>query len=190
MADITKFPYCGHRHNCPCSQGVQSYVPYYKQVLDLLQPRGVYEWGPGKNTQMALDMDCVQNVVSVEQEKRWIPDIHYKRQTVLYMQTGSEYYTKGYPGMFESHLFDLFFVDSRRRAECIDAVYEYTRGGPTLPRTHLPVPAVLCLHDAQRSRYHKALGRFEYVFFPHKGFAVATNHKQKFDLLKNGVRGE
>jgi len=179
MADITKFPYCGHRHNCPCSQGVQSYVPYYQEVLDAMQPIGVYEWGPGKNTDMALRQG-VANVVSVEQEKRWIPDVQFQRQTVLHMKVASEYYASGYPGMFESGLFDLFFVDSRRRAECIENVYKYAS-------THND-EVVLCVHDAQRSRYHEALGKFEHVIFPHKGFAVATINSRTAAMLQHALR--
>jgi hypothetical protein len=178
MADATKFPYCGHRHNCPCAQGVQSYVPHYQKVLEAAQPIGVYEWGPGKNTEMALQYN-VKNVVSVEQEKRWIPDVQFKRQTVLYMKVESEHYITGYPGMFESGLFDLFFVDSRRRAECVERVYQYAREHNE--------DTVLCLHDAQRSRYHAALSKFEYVVFPHKGFAVATNSPARMDRIRESL---
>ncbi len=85
-------------------------------------------------------------------------------------------YTGESTGFFGCANSDLFFVDSRRRAQCLRAIYSLRRQNPEL---------VVCLHDAQRSRYHQALALFEYVQFFSRGFATATNSKARHVLLQS-----
>jgi hypothetical protein len=160
---MDKFPTCNHTHNCDCSGGVTSYVgPYYK-LLEIVQPEIVMEWGPGTNTRMALELESVKRVISVEQDKKWIPNLDMKRQYAVHVRVDSMYYTGEKVDFFGGKDADIFFVDSRRRAECIEAVHR-----------HCKLEAVLCLHDAQRSRYHEALDLFPFVHFPIDGFAIAS----------------
>jgi hypothetical protein len=170
MADPAEFPRCDHTHNCDCSGGTHSYAPFYKEVLRTIQPARVYEWGPGLNTEMALQLPTTKEVTSVEQEPKWIPKNLLRRQIILHQRADSLYYTR----VLGAGAYNLFFVDSRRRAECLEVV-----------RHGCSEAAVVCLHDAQRARYHEALAKFPYVHFPHKGFALATKSEAVYERLKD-----
>jgi len=143
--------------NCGCSLGMQSYVDVYADLIRTLRPQLVLEWGPGRNTIMALQSGA--RVVSIESEKRWIPDGANQRWTCILAQERSPDYLR----LWGCDDADIFFVDGRRRSECLAALHLMCKPS-----------AVVCLHDAQRIRYQKALGLFDFVEFRHRGFAVAS----------------
>jgi len=145
MADPAAFPTCTHTNNCACGGEPHSYKKSYKQVLDIVRPVFVFEWGPGPNSIMAMDMPECKYVVSVEQDKKWIPDLNNDKHAVIHTRTSSPMY----PSLFGCENFDIFFIDSRRRGDCIYRVYMDCKDS-----------AVICLHDAQRKRYHADLARF------------------------------
>ena len=177
MADKATFPRCEHTHNCDCSGGVQGYALCYNRLLQVLTPDQVFEWGPGLNTEQALALSTTRRVVSVEQDPKWIPEIKFQRQVIIHLQDSSKMYTGRDMAMFGCLDFDLFFVDSRRRAECINAVYDVVC--PVNPEV------VVCLHDAQRDRYHDALADFKYVHFFFHGLAAATQSFDKYNAIKD-----
>jgi hypothetical protein len=138
---------------CSCGGSIHSYIESYKKILNEVKPKRVWEWGPGPNTSMALAIGA--QVVSVEHQKRYaIPTIGNLISLVVGLD--SKEYTSVMP-------VDLYFVDGRRRADCLTAIARISG-------------AVVCLHDAQRVRYHDALRLFPDVIFMTKGFAVARNH--------------
>jgi len=147
----TDWPSCRCSGRCQCALGIHSYVEPYTKIIEIIRPWIVYEWGPGKNTQIALRSGA--RVTSVEHNLKFCPKPEpglVIKLTVLDIQ-----YTKVEPA-------DLYFVDGRMRAECLDRIKDL--GSPS---------AVVCLHDAQRMRYHAALARFDRVVFLQKDFAVA-----------------
>ena len=169
--------FCDHNYNCGCSNGTHSYIPYYQKLLDYINPVNIFEWGPGKNTEIALRKESVKKIISIEQDKKWIPDIVDKRSCIIHCKVESDFYVNGFVELWKGNKFDLFFIDSRKRSECLNAVYDYSINyNPSI---------IVCLHDAQRSRYKECLFKFKYVHFLHKGFAVATLSEEIFIKLKN-----
>ena len=152
---------CKNRH-CGCSGGRMSLAGPYQRVLRVVKPRYVYEWGPGFSTGIAIGF-CIP-VIAVEHDKKYIPNIPFNDQLhCIHAKMQSEQYVEPQTDA------ELFLVDGRRRAECIRRVLRrYTDG------TEKPFSPVLCLHDAQRTRYHKALREWPHVRFLARGFAVAA----------------
>jgi hypothetical protein len=170
MADKTKFPRCEHKGNCGCT-ALHSYLKHYSKLLPALSPERVFEWGPGLNTQVATGLPSVRRIVSVEQDKRWIPDKLCPSQQILNVKPSSPWYVH----LWDMRDADVFFVDSRRRAECISLVHKQATKDT----------AVVCLHDAQRCRYHEALALFEFVHFYEKGFAAATRSSEIYEVIRS-----
>ena len=132
---------------------MRGYMAPYARVLSIVQPDVVQEWGPGPNTSMALALGST--VHSFEHDPAYsLSSIGRLHCHCVGVDTPE--YTQAIPA-------DLYFVDGRRRADCIRSVRDKADGA-----------AVLCLHDAQRIRYHEALARFDNVIFLTKGFAVAS----------------
>jgi hypothetical protein len=157
-APVDSFPACAcpEDSHCECS-ALHSYRDCYRQLLTITRPRKVLEWGPGLNTRLALQAGA--EVVSREFDPKWVPDCQHPRHAVeLVDWEGSRW-----PDPGSDRDADLFFIDSRRRSDCLDAV-----------RVAAPPDSLVCLHDAQRRRYHAALARFGHVYFAAPGFAIAS----------------
>ena len=144
---------------CGCAGGVRSYAPHYAWLLEICRPRRVFEWGPGPNTLMALGGGA--KVFAIEPVLRWVSPLPLDdpNLAVLVTPTNSSFYLSLH-GHEDS---DLFFVDSRRRAECLDLIREQAKP-----------EAIVCLHDAQRSRYNASLRKFANVIYLDRSFAIAT----------------
>jgi len=148
---------------------IHSFVPMYTKILNKFDPTTVFEWGPGLNTMLALYTDSIQRIVSIEFDARWIK--HYdERLASVIVPIESEMYTT----FFGLEDIDLYFVDSRRRADCLLACFVNAKD-----------EALICLHDAGRISYHSALSEFPHVHFFDAGFAVATKSSKIYDRLKN-----
>ncbi|MEH2130885.1 MAG: hypothetical protein V7K86_09555 [Nostoc sp.] len=160
MVNSANFPQCQCPiKTCTCSGGIHSYIPYYRKILDFLQPQKIFEWGPGQNTILGLKTPSVKSIVAIEQDPQWIPKIEDTRFEVLVIPEHDPQYVH----LHGHEDADIFFIDSRRRAECLDLV-----------RMQALPQAVVCLHDAQRYRYHQALAKYNTVKFLDLGFAIAT----------------
>ena len=156
------YPACGcpEDRNCDCSP-LHSYRDCYRQLLSVARPTKVCEWGPGLNTQLALDAGAI--VVSREFDPHWIPNVSHPNLTVDCMDWRSQRWTD----LGSDSDAEIFFIDSRRRSDCLAAVLE--QAAPE---------SLVCLHDAQRRRYHPALARFGHVFFAMPGFAIASRSRE------------
>lgn len=164
---INPYKTCKCRKNCKHS-GMHSYVDDYKKVLDLIQPESILEWGPGEQTRLATERGI--EVFSIEQNEKWIPEIDSEIYLYRIVSVKDPEYVS-LPG--DRTDWDLFFVDSRRRQECIDLAFERGKSN-----------SVVCLHDAQRERYHPHLRRFPYVVFLSQGFCVASRDPKILKLVK------
>jgi hypothetical protein len=133
-----------------------SYIPHYTTVLDTYKPKRVLEWGPGVNTIMAKNAGC--EVWSIEHDKRYMPRFKERHHPILIDLNSDNYIT--IPNMVD---YDLFFVDGRRRAECIESVWQ-----------NASVTAICCVHDAQRARYRNAIDLFNYQKFFNDGFCILS----------------
>lgn len=137
---------------------MHSFVDHYRRLLRRVRPRRILEWGPGESTRVALASPGLEQIVSIEHNPKWLPSIRDARWRVVLARAEKPEYVDLH-GLDDA---DLFFIDARRRIECLELTREKARPG-----------AAVCLHDAQRERYHQALARFERVEFLAFGFAVA-----------------
>ena len=163
----TPHPVCSCQvPNCGCAGGMHTYVEHYSRLVRLVKPRMVFEWGPGPNTVIALKLGA--QVVSVEPERKWIPDINHQAWTCILAREDSP----GYMSLWHCQSAAVFFIDSRRREDCLELVYLQSRPD-----------AIAVLHDAQRRRYQRSLERFPYVIFVDKGVAFASRSKYLLDVV-------
>jgi FkbM family methyltransferase len=151
------FKTCKCASNCSHSLGFHSYFKYYKEILDNYKPSHILEWGPGLNTKMAIERNI--NVDSIEFNHKYVSNIN---SNLLHSDL-IDINSPNFINIPDRNKYDLFFVDSRRRNECLQACFEYD------------FECIVCLHDAQRERYHNVLKQFKYVIFLNKGFCVASN---------------
>ena len=153
----------------------RDYSDFYKEVLKFKQPKNIMEWGPGiglnpegekGNTQLALELTTA-NIVTTEQDIRWVPPIN-KRMLIMHTPVESNFYTKIWnPDA------DIFFVDSRKRQECLDKVHSMCSK-----------TAIICCHDAERDRYKKHIEQFTYIIYcNNKRFAIMTEDIEQGEQL-------
>jgi hypothetical protein len=146
------WPKCNCIEKCACGDYTRGYIDLYLLLLAAVKPKIVQEWGPGTNTRAALATGAV--VYSVEHDEAYRhPDMPKLIMSIVPLES-MQYVTP--------ITADLYFVDGRRRAECLMMI-----AGAASPR------AVVCLHDAQRARYHDALSLFPFVEFVTNGIAIA-----------------
>jgi hypothetical protein len=155
------FPACGcpEESHCECS-ALHSYRDCYRRLLTIARPRKVLEWGPGLNTRLALEAGA--EVISREFDPKWVPDCPHPKHTAELVDWQSSRWTD----LGHDRDAELFFIDSRRRSDCLEAVL-----------AQAPAESLVCLHDAQRRRYHAALAWFEHVLFAMPGFAIASRSR-------------
>jgi hypothetical protein len=161
---VSDWPACDCRNFCGCAGGIHNFADAYRRVLEAVRPRIIVEWGPGYSTRIAREHPSVERIVSIEHSHRWFR--RHRRATRRDRRVLSYYIPLDVPGYASRHVrqdADICFVDGRQRAKCLVAASIYANPG-----------AVVCLHDAQRRRYHAALGLFPYVRFLDRGFAVAS----------------
>lgn len=157
---INPFETCDCDKNCTHGGGLHSYEDAYRKVLDFLRPDKILEWGPGLNTKMGLEYGA--DVYSIEYQKKYVPtNIASDKWEYGLIPKNDDAFVQFPEGRKD---WDVYFVDSRRRQECITLALQGKED------------AVVCLHDAQRERYHPYLGQFKYVKFLDKGFAIASNN--------------
>ena len=162
--------------------GGHDYKDAYIHVLDTLRPERIFEWGPGLQTRLAVKRKWVKEIFAIEQEKKWLPEKGDRRLSCLWVGIWNPHYVH----LHNREHFDLFFIDSRRREECLDLVRTSTQGNPDV---------VVCLHDAQRPEYHAPLYKFAHVRLLNEGFAVASHSDivdrfQEVPLTKRPVDAE
>ena len=161
-----------HCGGCGCNCGVprgemHDYESTYKQLLSLLHPQSVLEWGPGRNTELALEAGAV--VWSVESNPQWLLAPTQQLTQLLVLEKSLQYTT---PTVWLRIEFSLVFVDGRKRAECLRRVRvsseAWTRG------------TVVAVHDAQRARYWDGLKRWAYIVVPEGSLAMATDDEDTY----------
>jgi hypothetical protein len=160
------FPTCGCKRNCNhAKNATEFYTHHYKELLKQIEPKSVYEWGAGEHTRIALEH--TNDITSVEQNGQRIPEDLAGKVKFLNIKTSDSSYIS-IEGNYDH---DVYFVGSRNRAECLKQILCFSKES-----------AVVCLHDAQRRRYHGILKLFPYVRFLTNGFCIASKEKFIMDL--------
>lgn len=131
---------------CDCT-GFDTILKPLEIVIGTRNIRKVFEWGPGSSTRFCLSRGC--EVFSIETNPKYLADLDldYTSLTVLLTTKNS----KNYLSLHGQKDVDLFVVDGRNRAACLDFI-----------REQIEAPTVL-LHDAQRHRYQEAIHRYSII---------------------------
>lgn len=153
---------------CTCGGGLHSYEDKFIKIINILKPKSCLEWGPGKNTSICLDTGM--HVHSKEYSQEWLfkDADKYEKYSFELIDFESEEWER----INNPYLWDIFFVDSRKRQECIKEIFNNSRED-----------SVLFLHDAQRKRYHEALSLFPHIYFVERGFCFATKSNDVFKYI-------
>lgn len=136
-------------------------------VLRTLNPKTVFEYGPGMSTSLMALYPSVEVIDSVEHNLAWynkykweMPEnvnLIYQPELVLYPTT---------KGRVESY--DLFFVDGREREICLFLAKERLNEG-----------GVVILHDAERPNYKDMINSYKFKFWQDEGHTcVLTDYSQ------------
>jgi len=136
-------------------------------AIDTYLPKSILEWGTGHFGKYALKRGIKYTVVAPD----WIEAPLYLEELgaicEIYELDTSEYVKP--PGAYDD--FDFYIVDHRRRREILAHLYTQT------------TDALICLHDAQRERYHAALELFPRVHFMNRSFAIMSNTPEIVDSI-------
>lgn len=149
------YPVCDcHELRCACTP-VHSFLGHYKNILEMFSPKKIFEWGPGKSTELALVHGA--HVVSIESRPEWFKKIsQHPNLELRLVRADSPRYS-----LIDANS-DLFFIDADNRENCLESVFNFAK-----PNT------IVCLHDAQRKRYQQALKKYSVVYYLSRGFAFA-----------------
>lgn len=157
---------CTCSNNCSHGGGTPSYTEVYQNIFEVLQPQKVLEWGPGPNTQMALAAGA--EVFSIVFDRKYdcqqIDTPKWRWKLVGVKDDAFVQFPNGETD------WDLYFVDSRRRQECISLALQGK------------ADAVVCLPNMQPFRRQEYLKQFKYLFLHHTGFCVASNDNKILKL--------
>lgn len=163
------FPVCRCIRACSHDVGIHSYAEAYQAVLDAVRPGKVFEWGPGRNSAMAIAAGA--EVFAVEFDPRYVPDLPKGSFHCFMVPIDDPEEFAGLRGVTDA---EIYFVDSRHRQRCLRNILLQARED-----------AVVCLHDAQRLRYQVVLREFPYVKFLERGFCIASRSPE---VMKIGGR--
>lgn len=143
-----------------------SFAVTLEKVLSLLQPKRIFEYGPGESTKIMSKFPTVISIDSVEHDKAWfgkwqwsLPDnvnLIYNPVMELYPETQGRY-----------DRYDLIFVDGREREKCI-----------FVARGRLNENGVIMLHDAERVQYKEIIDSFKFRFFTDDGHTATLTDNQ------------
>lgn len=137
-----------------------SFKPTLEKVLKIINPKYVFEYGPGVSTKTIAFHPGVEIVDSVEHDVAWyerhrwsMPDnVRITLQPVL----------EAYPEtMGRTDKYDLIFVDGRERESCL-----------YVAKSRLNDGGVVMLHDAERPAYKEIIDTYKYKFFTDNGSTV------------------
>lgn len=145
------------------------------KVLETLNPKTVFEYGPGTSTAIMALYPSVEFIDSVEHNLAWynkykweMPEnvkISYQPNLELYPET---------PGRIEKY--DLIFVDGREREKCL-----------YVAPTRLNDEGVVILHDAERPNYQEAMRFYKFMFLQDDGHTAILCNNNHVALKLSGV---
>lgn len=130
------------------------------RVLKAINPKTVFEYGPGISTKIIGVYPSVELVDSVEHNQAWYEKYKWEMTDnvqVMY-QPNMELYPET-PG--RSDKYDLIFVDGRDREKCL-----------YVARHRLNMDGVVMLHDAERPTYKEMIDTFRFKYFTDEGHTV------------------
>jgi len=132
----------------PLSRQWTSYERLLRRWCQKIKPKRIFEWGPGRSTEIMAEECPDAEIICVEHDLKW----HKKRveelagkATVHHQRIGNDRYAH-YPIRKELGKFDLVFIDGVERCGCL-------LHAPQI----LSDRGVVLLHDANRKGYQAAM---------------------------------
>lgn len=131
------------------SEAMHSFAPHLRRWCASIRPKRILEYGPGLSTQIMREECPEAYIVTVEHQaafaKLAIDQGHADRVVVRQVKRSSTYSAVAYEEAKDG-LFDLVFVDGRRRIECALAGLSV-----------LSFAGIVIVHDFERWQYRAAL---------------------------------
>jgi hypothetical protein len=137
-----------------------SFGPTLIKVLGIVNPKTIFEYGPGVSTKIMATHPGVEIVDSVEDETAWYEKYRWTMpdNVQIYYQPVAEAYPETL-GRVEKY--DLIFVDGIERVSCL-----------YVARVRLNKGGVVVLHDAERPNYREMIETYKYKFWTDEGHTV------------------
>ena len=131
-------------------------VALYK-VLEALNPKTVFEYGPGTSTSIMAIYPSIETIDSVEHNQAWFNKWRWEmpENVKLIYQPNMELYPET-PGRCDKY--DLIFVDGREREKCL-----------YVAKSRLNEGGVVILHDAERPNYQEPMRFYKFMFLQDDG---------------------
>jgi len=147
------------------------------RVLNILNPKTVFEYGPGVSTMMIASHPGVEIVDSVEHDPAWyekykwtmLDNVRITLQPILSVYPETE---------GRSDKYDLIFVDGREREKCL-----------FVARGRLNAGGAIMLHDAERPSYQDMINSFKYKFWTDDGHTVTLTDNDMTAAMLEGIYG-
>ena len=131
------------------NDAMHSFAPHLRRWCGALRPKRILEYGPGLSTQIMRETCPEAYIVTVEHQPSFatvaVEQGHADKVVVRQVKRSSTYSAVAYEEAIDG-LFDLVFVDGRRRIECALAGLSV-----------LSFSGVLIVHDFERWQYRAAL---------------------------------
>lgn len=135
----------------------QSHEALLRKYLEIVKPRKIFEWGPGRSTEVMLSYGFVESVVSMEHHADYYNKakelINDPRLKLALREDPKEYIHPIFePIGIDDTFFDLIFIDGGiERIPC-------TR----ISRLYIRHSGVTLFHDAQLEKYQKIINEFKF----------------------------
>ena len=141
-----------------------------KEVLKIMNPRTILEYGPGTSTKIFMEYSSVELIDSIEHNSAWYGK--YKNEmndkVKVYLQPNMQLYPETTTRLDK---YDIVFVDGRERDKCL-----------YVSRIRLNDGGVVMLHDAERMAYKEMIDTFKYKFYTDQGHTVTLTDSLETSL--------
>jgi len=162
-----------HFNNAARPMMPQKDIDVIYSLIQTYKPKNVLEWGCGNSSLYFSSCPCISSWTSIENNQSWYKKINSvcsKKVNIKYIDTSQNYHN--YINFESNKKFNLILIDGRERSQCI---YR--------SKNIINEDGVVVLHDASRSRYHKAISSYPYHAFLTTG--QASKKPNTFDKEKS-----
>lgn len=148
------------------------------KVLHAINPKTVFEYGPGTSTSIMALYPSVECIDSVEHNLAWYNKYKWEmpENVNIIFQPNLELYPET-PGRFDKY--DIIFVDGREREKCL-----------YVAKHRLNENGVVILHDAERPNYQEPMRFYKFMFIQDDGHTAILCDSNSTSLKLSGAFSE
>lgn len=148
------------------------------KVLGSLNPKTVFEYGPGTSTSIMALYPSIEFIDSVEHNLAWYNKYKWEmpENVNIIFQPNMEIYPET-PGRIEKY--DMIFVDGREREKCL-----------YVAKSRLNEGGVVILHDAERPNYKEPMNFYKFMFLQDDGHTAILTDNVETALRLSGAFSE